>query len=66
MHLTPELANYVFHNARTESAVRGRGDGLSEMTVKVHRAQIMKKMRATSLVDLVRIADRLSVSTEKS
>jgi FixJ family two-component response regulator len=36
---------------------------LSEMTVKVHRSQIMRKMRAKSLVDLVRMADALGVST---
>jgi FixJ family two-component response regulator len=39
---------------------------LSEMTVKVHRSQVMRKMRARSLVDLVRMADRLGVSTSKS
>jgi FixJ family two-component response regulator len=39
---------------------------LSEMTVKVHRSQIMRKMRAKSLVDLVRMADALSVSAGKS
>jgi RNA polymerase sigma factor (sigma-70 family) len=39
---------------------------LSEMTVKVHRSQIMRKMQAKSLVDLVRLADKLSVSTRKS
>jgi FixJ family two-component response regulator len=39
---------------------------LSEMTVKVHRSQIMRKMRAKSLVDLVRMADALGVSTGKS
>lgn len=32
---------------------------LSEVTVKVHRAQIMAKMRAKTLPDLVRIVDRL-------
>jgi DNA-binding CsgD family transcriptional regulator len=37
---------------------------LSEMTVKAHRSQIMRKMRAKSLVDLVRMADRLGVSAE--
>jgi FixJ family two-component response regulator len=39
---------------------------LSEMTVKVHRSQIMRKMRAKSLVDLVRMADALGVSAGKS
>lgn len=39
---------------------------LSEMTVKVHRSQIMRKLRATSLVDPVRMADKLDVSTGKS
>jgi len=38
---------------------------LSEMTVKVHRSQIMRKMRAKSLVDLVRMADALGVSPGK-
>jgi RNA polymerase sigma factor (sigma-70 family) len=37
---------------------------LSEVTVKVHRSQISRKMRATSLVELVRIADKLGVSSE--
>ena len=35
--------------------------GVSEITVKVHRGQLMRKMQARSLVDLVRIADRLGV-----
>jgi RNA polymerase sigma factor (sigma-70 family) len=38
---------------------------LSEMTVKVHRSQAFHKMRAKSLVDLVRMADKLGVSTGK-
>lgn len=33
--------------------------GLSEITVKVHRANVMRKMRAQSLPDLVRITDKL-------
>ena len=36
---------------------------LSEMTVKVHRGQVMRKMRAGSLPELVRMADRLGVTT---
>ena len=39
---------------------------LSEMTVKVHRSQVMRKMQAKSLVDLVRMADKLGVPTRKA
>jgi RNA polymerase sigma factor (sigma-70 family) len=39
--------------------------GLSEMTVKVHRSQVTKKMRAASIVELVRIADRLGIYASK-
>jgi FixJ family two-component response regulator len=39
---------------------------LSEMTVKVHRGQIVRKMSARSLVDLVRMADTLGVSAKPS
>jgi FixJ family two-component response regulator len=35
--------------------------GLSVVTVKVHRGQVMRKMQATSLAELVRMADRLGV-----
>jgi FixJ family two-component response regulator len=35
--------------------------GLSVVTIKVHRGQVMKKMRASSVADLVRMADRLGV-----
>lgn len=37
--------------------------GLSEVTVKIHRAQVMRKMGASSLADLVRIADKLKALT---
>lgn len=36
--------------------------GLSEATVKMHRGQIMRKMQAGSLPELVRMADRLGVT----
>ncbi|MEZ0213704.1 MAG: response regulator transcription factor [Xanthobacteraceae bacterium] len=39
---------------------------LSEVTVKVHRAQIMQKMGAKTLADLVRIADRVAADTDKA
>jgi len=40
--------------------------GISEITVKVHRGQVMRKMKAGSLPDLARMADRLNLAAEKS
>ena len=39
---------------------------ISEVTVKMHRGNIMRKMQARSLADLVRMADLLGVSQSKS
>jgi FixJ family two-component response regulator len=39
---------------------------LSEMTVKVHRGQVMRKMKAASLPDLVRMADQLAAPNTSS
>jgi FixJ family two-component response regulator len=36
--------------------------GLSEITVKIHRGQLMRKMQASSLIDLVRKTDILAQS----
>lgn len=36
--------------------------GLSEITVKVHRGQAMRKMQAESVADLIRMADGLGLS----
>jgi FixJ family two-component response regulator len=40
--------------------------GVSEVTVKTHRGNIMRKMQARSLADLVRIADLLGVTRVKT
>jgi FixJ family two-component response regulator len=51
--------------------VRGRlnkqiawGIGISEVTVKVHRSNLMKKMKAQSLPELSRMADHLKLTPE--
>jgi FixJ family two-component response regulator len=36
--------------------------GISEITVKAHRGQVMRKMKADSLADLVNIAARLGIA----
>jgi FixJ family two-component response regulator len=36
--------------------------GVSEMTVKMHRRQVMRKMQAAGLAQLVRLADQLGLS----
>jgi DNA-binding CsgD family transcriptional regulator len=61
-HLTArerEIMAFVaagFKNKRTAGVL-----GVSEITVKVHRSNLMRKMRAGSLPELVRMADALNV-----
>lgn len=39
--------------------------GISEITVKVHRGQVMRKMRASSLPELARMADKLQLPSQE-
>jgi FixJ family two-component response regulator len=36
--------------------------GVSEITIKVHRSQVMQKMRAASFADLVRMSEKLGMA----
>jgi FixJ family two-component response regulator len=40
--------------------------GTTEATVKVHRSQLMRKMGAESVTDLVRMAERIGIPVKKS
>jgi FixJ family two-component response regulator len=40
--------------------------GVSEVTIKIHRLHVMRKMKARSLAELIRIADVLGIHPVKS
>ena len=40
--------------------------GISEKTIKVHRARVMQKMQAESLADLVRLAEKVGIGSVSS
>jgi FixJ family two-component response regulator len=61
--LTPREREVMAHVARGRLNKQIAADiGVSEITVKVHRGQAMRKMRASSLPDLTRMADRLQAN----
>ena len=40
--------------------------GVSEMTVKMHRRQVMRKMQATGVAQLVRLADQIGIAAPQN
>ncbi len=65
--LTPREREVMAQVAQGRLNKQIAGDiGISEITVKVHRGQVMRKMRAASLPDLARMADRLKLAPERS
>jgi FixJ family two-component response regulator len=40
--------------------------GISEVTLQIHRRNVMQKMAASSLADLVRMAERLEIPIRHS
>jgi FixJ family two-component response regulator len=61
--LTPREREVMSHVvAGQPNKVAAADLGISETTVKIHRGHVMHKMRADSLAELVRMADRLGIS----
>lgn len=61
-HLTPREREVLpFVVAGFANKVTAADLGTSEITIGVHRGQIMRKMAARSLAELVRMADKLGV-----
>jgi FixJ family two-component response regulator len=63
--LTPREREVMIEVVKGRLNKQIAGDiGLSEITVKVHRGQMMRKMQASSLPDLARMADKLKLLSE--
>ena len=64
--LTPREREIMTHVAQGRLNKQVAGDiGISEPTVKVHRSNLMRKMKARSLPELTRMADKLDLAREK-
>jgi len=60
--LTPREREIMIHVVKGRLSKQIAGDiGVSEVTVKVHRSNMMHKMKVTSLLELARIADKLNL-----
>jgi FixJ family two-component response regulator len=65
--LTPRERNIMIQVAQGRLSKQIAGDmGITESTVKVHRSNIMRKMRIASTLELCRIADKLKLAPERS
>jgi FixJ family two-component response regulator len=64
--LTPREREIMIQVARGRLSKQIAGDiGIAEATVKVHRSRLMQKMKARSLPELGRMADRLKLVPER-
>jgi FixJ family two-component response regulator len=65
--LTPRERSIMIEVAQGRLSKQIAGDmGITEATVKVHRSNIMRKMRVASTGELCRLADKLKLLTERS
>jgi FixJ family two-component response regulator len=64
--LTPREREIMIEVAQGRLNKQVAGDiGISEPTVKVHRSNLMRKMKAASLPELARMADKLDLVREQ-
>jgi FixJ family two-component response regulator len=64
--LSPREREIMVHVTQGRLGKQIAGDiGLAEGTVKVHRSRLMRKMKARSLPELSRMADKLKLASEK-
>ena len=65
--LSPREREIMIEVARGRLSKQIAGDiGISETTVKVHRSNLMRKMKIRSLTELTRIADKLKLVQEQA
>ena len=62
---TQARINFLMRQLKTTRAVAAE-IGVSEITVKVHRGNVTRKMGARSLAELVRMADFLGIRRPKA
>jgi FixJ family two-component response regulator len=63
--LTPREREIMVHVTKGRLSKQIAGDiGIAESTVKVHRSRLMRKMKAASLPELSRMADKLKLVPE--